>query len=150
MPISEVMEQKMVEANRARNAQDKRHPMLININDGRLIPNVPKLRTHKDYRVYMGDPKAPLEDRLRVLQTQGMLHGAAVVDTGNPSQYLQMGNAEPLAGGEAFDISKATREQLKAFAVENYGVSLDEKGDTHLMTLRAQVRDLAKAKGDLA
>ncbi len=148
MPISEVMEQKMVEANRARNAQDKRHPMLINIKDGRLLPNVPKLRTHKDYRIYMGDPQAPLVDRMRVLQTQGLLHGAAVVDTQNNLERLQMGTIE--GAGEPFDIAKATREQLKAFAVENYGVELDKEGNTHMMTLRAQVRDLAKAKGDLS
>ena len=148
MPISEAMEQKMVEANRARNAQDKRHPMLINVKDGRLIPNVPKLRTHKDYRVYMGDPQAPLVDRLRILQTQGLLHAAAVVDSQNNLEHLKMGTVE--AAGEPFDIAKASREQLKAFAIENYGVGLDEKGDTHLMTLRAQVRDLAKAKGDLS
>ena len=149
MPISEVMEQKMVEANRARNAQDKRHPMLINIRDGRLIPNVPKLRTHKDYRIYMGDPQAPLVDRMRVLQTQGLLHGAAVVDTQNNRERLQMGTVES-EGVEPFDIAKASREQLKAFAAANYGVELDKDGNTHLMTLRAQVRDLAKAKGDLS
>ena len=148
MPISEVMEQKMVEANRSRNAQDKKHPMLINIKDGRMLPNVPKLRTHKDYRVYMGDPKAPLDERLRVLQTQGMLQGAAVVDTQNNAEHLKMGSVDG-ADGEPFDIAKATREQLKAFAAGNYGVELDKDGSTHLMTLRAQVRDLAKAKGDL-
>ena len=148
MPISEVMEQRMVEANRARNAQDKRHPMLINIKDGRMIPNVPKLRGHPNYRVYMGDPTASKEERLRVLHTQGLLESAAIVDSG-PRGVPQPGPIES-PEGEPFDVAKAQREELKIFAKQNYGVDLDPKGDTHLQTLRAQVRDLARARGDLS
>ena len=79
MAISEAAEQRMVAARAARNKQDKKHPFVINIHDGRLLPNVPNLRAHSNYRVYTGDPKASAQERLRFLSVAG--HRPRVVDS---------------------------------------------------------------------
>ena len=52
--ISEAVEARMAEARATRNKQDKEHPMLINIKDYRLMPNVPALRNHRSYRPFAG------------------------------------------------------------------------------------------------
>lgn len=151
MAISDVMEQQQAARYQSRNKQDKKHPMLINIEDGRLVPNVPMLAgrkgdpvnkippimPHPKYRVFTGDPKASKEQRLRWLETSGQ-SGAmrAVVDSGADAPA-------------AFDVSTASREQLVAFARDQYGEALDATGDTHLTKLRAQVRALAQTAGDL-
>jgi hypothetical protein len=143
--ISEAVEMRLAEAQRNRNRQDKRHPMLINIDDGRLMPNVPRLAgrvgsadrkepaipAHPKYRVYTGDLKATHAERMRWLATSG-LRAPSVED------------ALPL---EPFEIMKASREELVTFARENYpDVKLDPNG--HLTALRHAV---ARAAGvDLA
>ena len=127
---------------RARNKQDKAHPMLINVDDARLVPNVPRLRALANYRIFMGDPRASLEERKRILEMQGIKATRAVVDSSAPS--AQSEDEAP------FDIGKATREELRAFAFDTYGAVIDQTGDTHLMTVRAQVRALAKEARDLS
>jgi hypothetical protein len=145
------MEQQAAARHNARNRQDRKHPFLINIEDGRLVPNVPMLGgrkgdpkekipsilPHPKYRVFSGDPKASLADRMRWIETSGQ-SGAmrAVVDSGADAPA-------------AFDVSTASREQLVAFARDQYGEALDATGDTHLTKLRAQVRALAQTAGDL-
>ena len=146
--ISPEAEAKMAAARAARNKQHPKFPMLINVNDGRLIPNIidktgqtmKSLRKNANYRVYMGDPKAPLAERMRMLQTQGFHENRAVIDTSKVSEESRA----------AFDSGKASREELVAFALEQYGAELDTDGKTHLATLRAQVRNLAEAAGNLA
>lgn len=135
MAISEAVEQKMVAAHNARNQQDKKHPFVINIKDGRLLPNVPSLRAHPSYRVYTGDPAASPRDRLRFLSVAG--HRPAVVDSDEGEQ----------APPPPFDIAKAGREELVEFAASQYGTALDPSA--HLNALRAQVRALAKDANDL-
>lgn len=135
MAISEAAEQRMIAARNARNQQDKKHPFVINIKDGRLLPNVPTLRAHPDYRVYTGDPKAAVEDRLRFLSVAG--HRPRVVDSEEGEQ----------APPPPFDIAKASREELVAFAASQYDATLDP--GAHLNALRAQVRALAKDANDL-
>ena len=56
--LSDQQDQNLTNAQKrsAKRRQDKDHPMVVNINDGRRMPNVPMLREHKDYRVYMGKP----------------------------------------------------------------------------------------------
>ena len=160
--ISEAVEARMSEARRRANAQDREHPFLINIDDGRLVPNVPRLAgqaankalgkafipPHPKYRVYMGPPKAKLEERMRILMTQGLMARAAVIDT---NHLAGSGNTVSEAEkAEAFNINRAGREELVVFAQENYGVAIDNaSGDTHVMKLRAKVRELARAAGDL-
>jgi hypothetical protein len=135
MALSAQAEQKMQAERDARNKQDKKHPFVINIDDGRLLPNIPNLREHPKYRVYKGDPKASAEERLRHLAVTG--HGPRVIDSGDavPSAPL-------------FDIAKATREELVEFAAAQYHEQLDP--NMHLATLRASVRALAQSNNDLA
>lgn len=154
MAITEATEARMSEANRARNAQDRKNPLLINVDDGRLVPNVPQLGgrnedkargisqilPHPKYRIYKGDPKASLEARMQYLATSGVNGRRAVMDSST--------EADPAL--PAFDIQKATREDLVLFAMEQYGMALDEDGTMHLTTLRAKVKALAQSVGDLA
>lgn len=152
--ISPAVEARMSDARRALNAQSREYPLLIHIEDGRLVPNVPRLggqkadkslnkpfiASHPKYRVYMGPPKAKLEERMRILATQNMTGNAAVVDT-----------TLPTTPAHEFDIGKAGRSELVIFAFENYGVQIDnDKGNEHVMTLRAKVRDLARAAGHMS
>lgn len=105
--------------------QDKEHPMVININDGRLLPNNQVLRGHKDYRVYTGDLKADLPARMRWLQ--GFANRPKVVNS-----------AEAV---DSFDVGKATKDELVAFALDQFGAALDS--DKHIATLRKEVMALA-------
>lgn len=157
MPITEAQEIGQVEAQRRAHAQNKRYPLLINVDDGRLVPNVPQLggrteiraqdgrllRTailaHPRYRVYMGDPKAPLEERMRLLATSGFGVHNPVIDPDAPRNAVV---------AESFDISKASKQELVAFAEKQYGTTLDP--NKHHATLRAEVRQLAANAGDLA
>jgi len=114
---------------RTRQRQDKQHPLLINTKDGRLMPNVPRIRKKADYAVYTGHPKATLEDRMRYLQSLGGTGGARrrVVNS---------------ADDEPFDIGKATKQELVDFATSEYQANLDVKVDHRI--LRKQVQALAE------
>lgn len=116
-------------ARRAQLSQDKRHPHLIHIDDGRLMPNVPKLRGHPKYRVFTGSPKATPEERMAWLRSMG--NGPAEAPT-----------------EEAFDIGKATVDEMIAFAASEYGVTLDPS--LHHNKMRAELRRLAAEAGNLA
>ncbi len=144
MAIGEAQESRMIADRAARNKQDKKHPFLINVKDGRLLPNVPNLAGraangahqpakagHKDYRVYTGDPKAAKDERLRWLQTQGI--GAA------GGRQVTLANVEP------FDVGTATMDDLIDFASTEYGVSLSKQ--LGLKAVRAEVIKLAKEAG---
>lgn len=137
MAISEAAEQRMIAARAARNKQDKKHPFVINIHDGRLLPNVPNLRAHSNYRVYTGDPKASAQERLRFLSVAG--HRPRVVDS-------EVSGEQPPP--PPFDIAKAGRDELVEFAASQYGAALDP--GAHLNALRAQVRALARDANDLS
>lgn len=154
--ISEQVEAKMAAARAARNKQDPEHPMLINIKDYRLMPNVPSLRNHRNYRPFAGDIRATYEERKRIVETGTMLGRPIVVDTilaklhaSNPNVTPPAPLASPEADEPPFDVGKATREELQAFALRYYGVDVDPDGKTHVMTLRSKVRSLAAAAGDM-
>lgn len=93
---------------RGKHRQDKKAPLLIR-DDGMLYPNLPLVRKNPRFRVYHGNPKASLADRMRYLQGLGAKR--EVVFTEEP--------AEP------FDIGKASLEELMTFATEQYGAVLD-------------------------
>ena len=155
MAISAAMEERMSAAVQSRNAQNKRHPFLINIDDGRLVPNVPRLggkaavkdangRTvdpaippHPKYRVWRGDPKASRAERLRILNEGMRIEAAPVIDP-----------AFVASTEAAFDISTASAEELVAFANEQYGTKLNANTPVHL--LRGKVKALAVKHGDAA
>ncbi len=116
-------------ARRAQTAQDKRNPFLIHVDDGRLMPNVARLRGHAKYRVFTGSPKATLEERMAWLRSLG--HG-------DPAPSAE----------EAFDIGKASPAEMVAFAASEYGVKFPE--DMHHNKMRSELRRLAAEAGNLA
>lgn len=154
MAFSTQQEDTAIQKYKERNKQDRRYPMLINIHDGRLMPNVPRLAgrkevrdgrgkviepgvlPHPDYRVYMGDVRAPRLERLRILQQSLGMEKAPVVD----AAYVD-------AQAQAFDIATANADELVAFAKEQYGLSLSAKTPLHL--LRGRVRQRAVEHGDM-
>lgn len=172
--IDDALEVSMSEAYRARNRQNAKDPLLINLKDGRLIPNVPQLGgrkekrdgtgkviqtgivPHPDYRIYRGDPRASKSERMRILATQGAIEGAPVLpgraQVVDSSVLADVVNSAPLISHPDFDIAKASREHLVAFALEQYNIALDTDpaNPTHMSTLRSQVRALAQGQGDLA
>ena len=115
-------------ARRAQTAQDKRNPFLIHVDDGRLMPNVARLRGHAKYRVFTGSLKATPEERMVWLRS--------------------MGNGIPLPTEDPFDIGTASVAELIAFAASEYGVTLDPS--THHNKMRAELRRLAAEAGNLA
>lgn len=122
------LEGKIADA-RARQRQDKSHPLLINIKDGRLMPNVPRIRNNKkaQYVVYTGPAKATLEERMRYLQSMGRNGGRRVVDSSSEDA--------------PFDIGKASKQELVDFALSEYQTQLSLETDHR--KLRTQVKELA-------
>lgn len=127
----------------ARNRQDKKIPFCINVKDGRLMPNVKEIREHADYRPYTGNYKASLDERMAYLRSGGFggTKRAVVpfVDDAPPAPA-------PAAEEEPFDIAKASKEELVAFAFDQWAEVLSV--DTHLTTLRSQVAKLAKVNAN--
>lgn len=112
--------------------QDTKAPLLIHVDDGRLMPNVPRILANPKYRVYHGDPKADRASRLAYLRSGGQGPARAVV-------------ADDIA---PFDIDRASKDELIAFAANEYGAALDPATD--IRTLRKKVAGLAGAAGELA
>lgn len=147
MPITEAQEARMLSERAARNKQNPKHPYLINVKDGRLLPNVPALAGrpqkgqpgqpgfepakpgHRNYRIYTGDPKAALDERMRWLQTQ----------VGSVGRPITLVNIEP------FDVGTATLDELIEFAQTEYGVALSKQ--LGLKAVRAEVIKLATDAG---
>lgn len=127
----------------ARNRQDKAVPFCINVKDGRLMPNVKEIREHADYRVYKGNYKASLDERMAYLRSGGF--GGA---PGKRAVVMPAEDVEPVAEQEPFDIAKASKDELVAFAFDQWSEVLDPA--THLTTLRSQVVKLAKANAQAA
>jgi len=95
-----------------RYSQDKANPMCINVNDGRLFPNVPNIRKNPDYRVYTGDINASAKERMDYLKSGiGPKRARAVID------------AEPAP----FVVATADKDDLIAFASVEYGYALDAR-----------------------
>jgi hypothetical protein len=113
MPITD--QQQVMAANSRqkskRYSQDKTHPMCININDGRLFPNVPNVRKNPDYRVYTGDLNASESERMQYLRTGLGPRRAKVV--------MEAPKEEP------FVVGTASKDDLIAFAEMEYGYTLD-------------------------
>jgi len=119
----------------ARNRQNKQTPFCIHVKDGRLMPNVPEILAHPDYRPYKGNYKASLDERMAYLRSGGF--GGA-----GKRAVVMPADDEPAVEQEPFDIAKASKEELVAFAFDQWTEVLSV--DTHLTTLRSQVAKLAK------
>lgn len=109
--------------------QDRVNPMVIHIENARLMPNTPRLRVHKDYRVYTGNPTDDLETRKRWLKG---------VDRRTPKVIDSTPDVAP------FDVGTATADDLVMFAFENYGKVLDSALPPK--KLREAVKALADAE----
>lgn len=137
---------------RAANRQNPKIPFLINIHDGRLVPNVPRLAgrperrdsttnrllqakidPHIDYRPYRGRVDATREERMQLLRTE----------------YAPMTEEIKPVGSEApFDVATADAPALVEFALQQYGMNLSP--NTPIQLLRGRVKALANDAGDLA
>ena len=118
-------EQNLSNAVSASKKQDKRYPQVINIENGRLMPNTKRLREHKLYRVYAGPKDATTEERLAWIK--GLMARTPI---------RVVNSAE-----ETFDIAKAGGEELVAFALEHFGAALD--GTKPVAVLRRELANLA-------
>jgi hypothetical protein len=159
--ISEAQEARMSAARAARNKQDRDCPLLISVKDYRLMPNVPRLggqkedkaagkvfiAPHPDYRPYRGSPNASLEERKRLVETGTMLARPPVVDSNPLGPNGAFGTIQ-VEGAAPFDVAKANREELVAFAKRWFDADVDPTGDLHLQKLRAKVRDLGRAAAE--
>lgn len=127
--ITAEQESNLANANmRAKKKQDKTNPFVVNIHDGRLMPNTPRLRAHKDYRVYpagLDDArKSTNAERLRWIEKSKAI-------TSSPKIVNSMAEADQ------FDVGTATADELAVFAMEQWGLALDPKKP--LKTLRGEV-----------
>lgn len=94
-----------------RYAQDKTHPMCINVNDGRLFPNVPNIRKNPDYRVFTGDVNSSVEERMQYLRT-GLGPRRTKVVMEAPKD-------------EVFVLGTASKDDIITFADMEYGYTLN-------------------------
>lgn len=119
---------------RAKKKQDVKNPFVVNINNGRLMPNTPRLRVHKDYRVYpvgLEDAKkSTTADRLAWIKRSAAMFAAPRI-------------TNSMAEQDSFDVGTATADELAVFAMETWGLALDPKKP--LKTLRKEVMEKAEA-----
>lgn len=113
---------------RAKFKQDKKNPHLVNIEDGRLMPNILKLRNHPMYRVYAGPANADAAGRLAWLAGQSRAGKAKLVNS--------------KAEEDVFDVGTATLDEIVVFAMENYGLVIDTSKP--MKTIRKQVMEAAE------
>lgn len=122
MAITEEHE-KAAAAFRGKHRQNKANPWLIRTDDGMIFPNVPLLAKKPNMRVYAGDIKAPVEERLKMLE--GMPGRRSIV----------FDDVEP------FNITKASKTELIQFAMDEYSEPIDET--EHINKVRAVVCKMA-------
>ncbi len=138
--ITSEQEKNLIDATaRARKKQDPRNPHVVNIEDGRLMPNTPRLRIHPQYRVYSGPKDADAAGRLKWLDGQ---------KAGPVTRVVNSKEAE-----DTFDVGTATADEIVLFATEHFGVILDGtkpmkmlRKELILLSEKAEVQE----KGDLS
>lgn len=135
MALSESQQDALSTARAAKSKQDPKMPFLIHRVDGRLMPNTPLLRKHKDYMPFTGSVRASIEERKLFLST-GSTRARVVNSAPEDSE------------SEPFDIGRATKEELVAFAFTEFGAALDPTID--IRTLRKQIQTLAKSGENLS
>jgi hypothetical protein len=118
--MAEMTEQQEAAALNARSSrrQNKAQPWLIR-DDGQIFPNVPLLAKRKNMRVFTGDIKAPLEERMRYLQ-------------GLPGKRRVVFDEVP-----PLNITKASKEELIAFAFDEHSEVIEPS--EHINKVRALI-----------
>lgn len=131
--ITAAQEQMASEA-RGKGRQDKRVPLVINRDNLRLMPNTPLIRARPQYMPY--DGKATDDEATRRAYVEG-------VGTRRPKV------TNSAAETNTFDIGTATKDELVAFAVGEYGIMLD--GAKDIRTLRKEFMTQVEAldKGNM-
>ncbi len=134
--ITSEQEANLAAANaRAKKKQDPKLPFVVNINDGRLMPNTPRLRAHKDYRVYPVNAEQAKQsttaDRMKWIERSAAMFSTPKV-------------TNSLAEQDSFDVGTANADELAVFAMETWGLALDPKKP--LKALRKEVMDKADAE----
>lgn len=119
--ITEKQEQAVADA-RGKNRQDKKVPLLINRENLRLMPNTPLIRRRPNYMPY--DGKATDDEATRRAYVEGV---------GTPRRARVINSMAEL---DAFDVGKATKDELIAFAMSEYGKMLNP--EMHLSTMRKE------------
>lgn len=109
MRMNDETEARLSEA-RSRRRQNRECPLLIR-DDGMLFPNVPLVAKKQNFRPYRGDPKASLQERLNYLSGYG--------------QSRRRVHYDPSVDEAPFELSKASAEDIIAFAFEELGATLD-------------------------
>lgn len=118
--ITDKQEQAVADA-RGKNRQDKKTPLLINRDNLRLMPNTPLIRRRPQYMPY--DGAATDDEATR----------RAYVD-GVGTRRARVINSQ--AEADVFDIGKANKDELIAFAMSEYGKMLNAESDVR--TLRKE------------
>lgn len=127
MAIDENLEERVAQ-HRGRTRQSKTVPFLIR-DDGALFPNVPLIAKKQRFRPYHGPLGAPLNERMQYLR-------------GGPGARRQVVDSSPTPPEqEPFDLAAATKDELIAFAEQEYGVTIDPA--THMNKIKADVARLA-------
>lgn len=124
MPMTETAQAHLSQRQTMKFKQDSKVPMLINIKDGRLIANSLNVRANPDYRPYTGSLKASREERMAFI--------ASSIGGARTRLINSAPDEEP-----TFDLGKATKAEIIAFAMDEFALVLDEKVD--IRTLRNQV-----------
>lgn len=119
----------VVAATREKFKQDKTTPLVINITDGRLLPNTVAVSGQSDghggfvegtrdanYVPYHGDPKASLEERMKWLRT---------ANTAPRRVIFSASATEP----ERIDLDKMSKEQLINFAASEFSMKISAQTD---------------------
>lgn len=119
-----INEERLAEA-RQKTRQDKRTPFLINQDDGRLYPNTALVAKNPKYRPYHGDVRASEAERMAYLEGRETSTRRRVV-------------MDP----EPFNLSRATADEIVAFAMEEFGAALD--ADKDINDLRAECFKLSQ------
>lgn len=126
--LTDQQEQNLASASKRskKRLQDKTHPQVVNIHDGRRMPNVLMLREHKDYRIYLGPEGVTDAEALQWVKGELKRKVPKVTYT------------SPL---DSFDVGKATKDDLIVFAMEELGIALDPT--MHIATMRSKVMEAA-------
>lgn len=124
-------QESQIAAARMNMRQDKKVPLLINTDDFRLMPNVPKIAALANYRPYPGKADDSVEVRKQF------------IERGNHSG--PRGFVNSAANTAPFDLGTASKDELVTFAMDEYGIALDPS--KHLNRLRAEFTGLVASAG---
>lgn len=126
MAIDEALEER-VAGHRSRTRQNKAVPWLIRDPDGSIWPNTPLLAKKQNMRPYHGAIDASAEERQRYLQGLQTRRRVVVSESANELP--------------PFDLATCSKDDLIAFAEEEFGYTLDPEGNLH--SLRAEFAKVA-------